>query len=81
MKHTNSNGYGLLVLLLTVLIIGILLSVLLPQYKNSIEKTAPSGKRTSGSQGVNVKQIQKQLNDTVKKHERDLDNYEKSLQR
>ena len=71
----NTNkGYGLLGLLLTVLIIGILLGVLLPQYQKTLEKSTPS------QQGVNVQQIKKQLDDTMKKHEQDLNNYEKSLQ-
>lgn len=71
----NTNkGYGLLGLLLTVLIIGILLGVLLPQYQKTLEKSTPS------RQGVNVQQIKKQLDDTMKKHEQDLNNYEKSLQ-
>ena len=70
----NNKGFGLLGLLLTVLIIGILLGMTLPHYQKMLEKNTPS------KQGVNVQQIKKQLDDTMKKHEQDLNNYEKSLQ-
>ena len=70
----NNKGFGLLGLLLTVLIIGILLWMTLPHYQKMLEKNTPS------KQGVNVQQIKKQLDDTMKKHEQDLNNYEKSLQ-
>lgn len=70
----NNKGFGLLGLLLTVLIIGILLGMTLPHYQKMLEKNTPS------KQGVNVHQIKKQLDDTMKKHEQDLNNYEKSLQ-
>ena len=70
----NNKGFGLLGLVLTVLIIGILLGMTLPHYQKMLEKNTPS------KQGVNVQQIKKQLDDTMKKHEQDLNNYEKSLQ-
>ncbi len=70
----TQNGYGLLGLLLTVLIIGILMRLVLVQVQSSLKQNPAAPQR------VNVEQLKKDLNDTMKKHEADLNNYEKSLQ-
>lgn len=67
--HNTNKGYGLLGLLFAVLIIGILVSLVLSQYKNTLKKEMPT------NQQLNVQQLQKQLNDTMMKHQKDIDNY------
>ena len=73
--HKTNKGYGLLGLLFAALIICILVSLVLSQYKGTLKKQVPTT-----NQQVNVHQLQKQLNDTMMKHQKNIDNYGTTFQ-
>ena len=72
--YITNKGYGLLGMLITVLIICILMSLVMSQYKNTLKKQAPVN-QLNAHQQINVHQLQKQLNDTMMKHQTEIDNY------